>query len=603
MSFLNLPGLWLLLGIPALIIIYLIKAQHEDHPLSSTYIWRLSSRFMKKRLPMQKVKKILAFLMQLVILLGAAFLASRPAVINGKSCDYIAIIDASASMQTTDEKGISRFDRALEEVEQLSEEIGRGHRVSVILAADNASWLVQNSTSQNEVKLALKNAICTNGGCDTTDAITMAQELCQKSNNPKVLFFTDNDYTETENIQVINLNTLEWNVAVSNIRATAERTGTTFSGTLVSYNQSATVTVGLRINGVVKDAQRVECAANLPVQVSFFADNVTAYDTAEIFVETADGLLTDNSYAICRQIQRTYQVMLVSKSPLYLESALKALGNCSVTVAASPEEAAMEGFDLYIFDGLYPEEYPTDGSVLLFGNRQLPDGLSAGTLVEDAAALTTDSDKTSDLYEDLALKDTVVTNYTPLKGNSLWKALFYCGDSPVLTTRQMGNGLQFTVVSFDLHDSNLPMQTDFVIFMRNLVEYSAPALLKETDHVAGSTVTLTVLASAQQLYVELPDNSIKAMSTAANTCSIPARDVGIYTAVMTTAEGGEYVDFFIHIPYGESASVTISDLSVDLSVTAGGEIEDAISEIWFWLALGMLVIVLAEWGWYYHEQY
>ena len=147
------------------------------------------------------------------------------------------------------------------------------------------------------------------------------------------------------------------------------------------------------------------------------------------------------------------------------------------------------------------------------------------------------------------------------------------------------------------------MQTDFVIFMRNLVEYSAPALLKETDHVAGSTVILTVLASAQQLYVELPDNSIKTMSTAANTCSIPARDVGIYTAVMTTAEGGEYVDFFVHIPYGESASVTISDLSVDLSVTAGGEIEDVISEIWFWLALGMLVIVLAEWGWYYHEQY
>ena len=31
--------------------------------------------------------------------------------------------------------------------------------------------------------------------------------------------------------------------------------------------------------------------------------------------------------------------------------------------------------------------------------------------------------------------------------------------------------------------------------------------------------------------------------------------------------------------------------------------EDAINEIWFWVALGLLVLVLTEWGWYYREQY
>ena len=55
MSFMNPSGLWLLLGIPVLIILYLIKAQHEDRPVSSTYIWKLSSRFMKKRLPIQDI--------------------------------------------------------------------------------------------------------------------------------------------------------------------------------------------------------------------------------------------------------------------------------------------------------------------------------------------------------------------------------------------------------------------------------------------------------------------------------------------------------------------------------------------------------------------
>ncbi|MBQ8912233.1 MAG: BatA domain-containing protein, partial [Clostridia bacterium] len=51
MRFLNPAGLWLLLGIPVLIIIYLIKSQHEQRAVSSTYIWKLSERFAQKRLP------------------------------------------------------------------------------------------------------------------------------------------------------------------------------------------------------------------------------------------------------------------------------------------------------------------------------------------------------------------------------------------------------------------------------------------------------------------------------------------------------------------------------------------------------------------------
>ena len=84
---------------------------------------------------------------------------------------------------------------------------------------------------------------------------------------------------------------------------------------------------------------------------------------------------------------------------------------------------------------------------------------------------------------------------------------------------------------------------------------------------------------------------------------IAVDEVGVYTAVMTTADGGEYVDFFVHIPDGESTTYTVPELSVALSADTDTQSEDAISEMWFWLALGMLLILLTEWGWYYHEQY
>ena len=603
MSFMNPSGLWLLLGIPVLIIIYLIKAQHEDRPVSSTYIWKLSSKFMKKRLPIQKIKKILTFLLQLAVIVGISLMVARPAVVNGKSQDYIAIIDASASMQTSDETGTSRFDYALEQVEELTKEIENGHSISIILAGDNVSWLVQQSTSQNEVRLALNNAKCSYGTCDTAAALALAEQLCQRSSNPQVLFFTDNEYSETQNIQTVNLNKNEWNVSVNSVHAKKADKGTEFTGTLVSYNRDATLTVGLRIDGQIVDAQIVDCTQDTFVSITFTAEDISSYDTAEVFIETSDALQADNSYAICRNTDRVYSILLISESPLYLESALNALGICEVTVAASPDEAETSGFDLYIFDCVAPENYPEDGSVLVFGTQKLPESLSAGEVVEVGAVLTMDKQQQSDLFEDLSLVETAVTNYQSLNGSLAWNSLFYCEDSAVLATREVGNGLHFTVVSFDLRDSNLPMQTDFVLFIRNLVEYSVPAFLKETDYTAGSSVSLTVMPNAEAIYVELPDDSIRSLSTASATTSIAVDEVGIYTAVMTTAEGGEYVDFFVHTPEGEAQSHTLSELTLELTPDTTLSAKDAISEVWFWIALGMLLIVLMEWGWYYHEQY
>lgn len=603
MRFQNPAGLWLLLGIPVLIIVYLIKAQHEDRPVSSTYIWKLSSRFMKKRLPMQKIKKILTFVMQLLMIAALSFLAARPAIVNGESCDYIAIIDASASMQIKDDSGTSRFEYALNEVEELTDEITSGHTVSIILASDSASYLVQSSTSVNEAKLALKNAACTYGECNAEDAIALAQLMCDRSDKAEVLFFTDCEYTEAENISVINLNQGEWNVAVESLSAKAEGKNTVFTGTLTSYNKNASVTVGLKIDGSTVDAQIIDCEADTAEEIVFTAEGISSYDTAEIYIETEDGLEADNSYAVCRKSDRTYGVLLVSESPLYLESALKALGNCEVTVVSSLDEAKLSGQDLYVFDGIVPDEYPTDGSVLVFGTDNLPNGLTVGSTFTSAAALSMDNKLQSDIYEGLSLQETVVSSFASLTGNTSWESLLYCEDAAVLATKKLDRGLYFTVASFDLHDSNLPMQTDFVVLIRNLVEYSVPGLLKDTDHTAGTTVELTVMPSAEQIYVETPDDSIKVLSTAGEYSTLTVSDVGIYTAVMTTADGGEYVDFFVHVPKGEASKTTGGAIEITLPADSSMQAEEAISEIWFWIAAAMLLLILLEWGWYYHEQY
>ncbi len=603
MSFLNPTGLWLLLGIPVLIIIYLIKAQHEDRPVSSTYIWKLSQKFMKKKLPLQRMKKFLIFLMQLLMIVAVAFMAARPAFQNGESYNYIVIIDASASMQIEDESGKSRFEYAIDTAEELSSEIDKGHTFSMILSGDSANYLVQESTSKNEVKLALNNAECSFGECNTEEALSLAELLCSRSKNAEVVFLTDNEYTETKNIEVINFSKGEWNVSVERISVSASGKDTVFTSNIISYNKDASVTVGLKIDGSVIDAQIIECVSDEKTEVYFTAEDVSSYDTAEIFVEVSDALSEDNSYVVCRKSDKTYGVTLVSDSPLYLESALSVLGNCEVSVASSIDEAELSGKDLYIFDGITPEEYPTDGSVVLFSTDNLPDGVTAESQSNEESALTMNTGLQDDIYNNLSFNETVVSKYSRLTGTNAWTTLLYCGDSSVMLTSETNDGMQFSIISFDLHNSNLPLQTYFVVFVKNLVEFSVPGLLRTTDYNAGDTVKLTVMPTAEGIYVELPDESIKTISTSGDYGTVVAEDIGVYTAVMQTQDGGEYVDFFVHIPKGEVAASTFGTLEIELSTDDTLEAQDAISEIWIWLAAIMLILVLAEWGWYYHEQY
>lgn len=603
MTFLNPAGLWLLLGIPVLIIIYLIKNQHEDKSVSSTYIWKLSEKFAKKRLPIQKFRKILLFLLQLTMITVFALMAAEPAAKSGESYDYIAVIDCSASMGQKDGEGISRFEHALEKVEELAEGLKSGHTVSVILATDSPYSLIETCDSSGEVKNALTKAVCTYGGCDDVSAMALAEDICKRVENPKVVFYTDKNYEKAGNVTVEPIGIDLWNVAVLDLAVETSDNDTIFKSTVVSHNKDATVAVGLRIDGKLKDAGIINCTADVEQEIEFVLEDDVYFDVAEVFVECDDGLLEDNSYAHCRIDNRKYNLLLVSPSPLYLESAFKALENCNVAVAYSIETASAEGYDLYIYDGVYPEEYPTDGSVIVFGAGMLPQGLTAGVKQQFTAGISPNSKANLDICKDITFKGVAVNEYVSLIGNNKWEPLLICNGSVVLTTSEMENGTQFSVFSFDVHDSNLPLKSDFLLLMKRLAEYSLPSMIKQTDYIAGEWIKINVLPFTERLYVQYPNESVRELDASGDSCSVVADMIGIYTVATTTAKGGQYADFFVHIKSGETTASQGDAISVSIEERADVLQEDVYSPIWFWFALVLLLILLAEWGVYYSEQY
>ena len=73
MSFLTPLGFLGFLGVVALIIIYIIKPNFQNKIISSTFIWKLSLKYKKKRIPISKLRNIILFICQVLILSAAAF--------------------------------------------------------------------------------------------------------------------------------------------------------------------------------------------------------------------------------------------------------------------------------------------------------------------------------------------------------------------------------------------------------------------------------------------------------------------------------------------------------------------------------------------------
>jgi len=81
MSFLNPAGLWGLLGIPVLILIYIIKPKFQEKLVTSTFIWKLSQKYKKKKLPWQ-ITNLLLFAVQLLTIGAISLILARPVIVT-----------------------------------------------------------------------------------------------------------------------------------------------------------------------------------------------------------------------------------------------------------------------------------------------------------------------------------------------------------------------------------------------------------------------------------------------------------------------------------------------------------------------------------------
>ena len=117
MAFTNPAGLWFMLGIPLLLLLFFLRPKFEEQNLSSTFLWRLSVKYRKKRMTVSRLRRLMILALQLLLILLLSLVLSGPRLMaDGFGTDYVVILDTSASMAMTDVRGTSMLELALQDI-------------------------------------------------------------------------------------------------------------------------------------------------------------------------------------------------------------------------------------------------------------------------------------------------------------------------------------------------------------------------------------------------------------------------------------------------------------------------------------------------------
>ena len=191
------------------------------------------------------------------------------------------------------------------------------------------------------------------------------------------------------------------------------------------------------------------------------------------------------------------------------------------------------------------------------------------------------------LLTNMKLREIAVSRHTAADASDDWTAVCSVGQDPVFLTRTMEGGTLLCVLLFDLHDANLPLTTDFIYLVRNLMNAAVPPLLDRRIVTVGERVTVN--AGSEKVRITSPAGFVTEPEPDEDgNAKLRPDEPGLYRVMC----GGEETGFFAAIPAGESAPGRMDDLTL-LRGEAGTEEEETEAASGLWrIAAAVLLAVL-----------
>lgn len=614
MSFLHPLGLLGLIGVPILILIYIIKSKYSEQTIASTFLWTLSEKFLKRKNPISPLAGIISLILQILAVVTISLIVAKPIfTIPNSANEYCFVLDASGSMNMKNGNE-TYFKAAKDEINRVINSSVDGSVYTLIYAGDTTRVVFEKTDDKQQAKTLLEELEVSHMATDFTDAIGLAQGYFNESPATLTYFVTDTAYTDVKNIEVINVAKPVENYGLTDVYYISEGSTLTITGKANSYHQDADLTLELYMD----DAQEAVDTLTVSVKkgeptVFTFTRKADSFSSLKVKIQQTDALPLDNEYVIYDvKSEDSYKTLLVSERPFFMESVLKSISNAPVEVLAPEDYTGQTGYGLYIFDTIDSTglaELPKDGTVWLMniagsvtdsGFTVQGEMTFAGS--EVLTPSTSSSSTTQALMDGLLGNDIHIKRYIKCGFYRNFTTVFSYQGNPVVFAGTNSHGGREVVFAFDLHDSNLPLLYDFSILMRNLVDYSFPNMVETTTYTCGDVAEINVIANCQSIRVESPLGNISYLDIDSATAMLPLTEAGNYHITMTVAGSTREFNLFSalaeeeRIPENTEAELMLQGEKV----TDGFDgTYDPIVVLFILLAL----FITADWMVYCYEKY
>ncbi len=189
------------IAIPALVILYLLKLRRRDVEISTTLLWKKAIQDLQANAPLQRLRRNIMLLLQLLVLAALLFALAEPVMKSGTFSGqrHVILIDRSASMASLDaspntstqttrleqakKEALAMVD-ALREPGLFAKATNATGDEAMVIAFDNASDVRQSfSSDKQKLRAAIESITQSDATTSMAEAMRLARAHAPKRIN------------------------------------------------------------------------------------------------------------------------------------------------------------------------------------------------------------------------------------------------------------------------------------------------------------------------------------------------------------------------------------------------------------------------------------
>lgn len=662
MSFLAPLAFWTAaIVVPALLLFYFLKLRRRQEVVPSTLLWRRAVQDLQVNAPFQRLRKSLLLFLQLLILAAGITALARPIVETSVSDDrsVVLLVDRSASMNTLEEGGKTRFELAKEQAVRLVKTLKRTRsrwwsffggaqaqaRVMAIAFADRAVVVSPFTANMTDVIDLIEDLKPTDGRTNMREALELAEAYMMQTTleqtpetaeeASRIVLFSDGAVSGVEDIvlragslTLIPIGQTRDNAGITALRIQRNYERPEMLSTLLSVQNfgpaPVTTDVSLYVDGRLTTVQTVSLAAARPRgEVAVAAGAVDAGDaqisSASLSFEFAlqkaallearlsrqDALLVDNRALVVVPPPRRLRVLLVSAANFFLEAALQGLSLEEYAYltpeqyeSAPADELEANGqslYDVVIFDKHNPARLPAGNYIFLAAVPEIEEIAVEGEVEDDSLQWW---DETHPILRSVTLDYVFTAKGLVLSPPRSAEKLIEGKRGSVLF-RYSNEGRHYLVLNFAIENSSWWGKVSFPKFIQNAVLFmgSGGALAEREPLRPGDPLRIPLPAGTEAARLACPDGTRVTVRAGAGGVARYAgtHQVGVYQVEPGIPGRDRFAVNLESVDESDIAPRESFPIGGAATIEVGTAIRAATPEIWRWFIGAALLLLFLEW--------